>query len=72
MAEVEVKCPHCGFAAVKKIGPMSNVEFSYPKDVYTICPIITDRLDRGEPGVNPIDCPHFRQAAAGVAPPPSS
>ena len=70
MAEVQVKCPHCGFVATKTIHPLSNVEFSYPKDPFTICPIITEQLNRGEQVQGPLtlSCPHFRDAAARAHP----
>jgi ssDNA-binding Zn-finger/Zn-ribbon topoisomerase 1 len=72
MAEVEVKCPKCGFVGVKKFGPLSNAEFSYAKNIYPICPIITERLDRNEQtGVDPLSCPHFHDQAARARPPSS-
>jgi hypothetical protein len=56
MTEVNLKCQRCGFPAVLKVGPVSNFEFSYPKEIYTICPVVTERLDNGEAGVRPLDC----------------
>ena len=74
MVEVGVKCPKCGFQGVKKFGELSQIEFSYPKDIWSICPIITARLDQGEQtGVDPLSCPHFHEEAARARkPPPSS
>jgi hypothetical protein len=64
MADVEVKCPHCGFKAEWTKTGSSTGNFSYPKDIYPICPIITERLNRGEEnGVKPLDCSRFRHEA---------
>jgi hypothetical protein len=41
MTEARVKCEKCGFDAVKKIGPMSNISFDFGgKDFFTICRVI--------------------------------
>jgi hypothetical protein len=61
MAEVNLKCQRCGFPAVMRVGPMSNFVFSYPKEIYTICPVVTERLNNGEAGVKPLDCPDFQK-----------
>jgi len=70
VVEVMFKCEKCGFEAVKKIGPMSNVDFDFGgKDFYTVCPVITDKLNQS-PLEGPLwaHCPHFRDAAAKARP----
>jgi hypothetical protein len=61
MTEVNLKCERCGFPAVMRAGPTSNFDFIYPKEIYTICPVVTERLDNEQAGVKPLDCPDFQK-----------
>ena len=70
MVEAVVKCPKCDLEAVKEIGPMSNISFDFRgKEFYTVCPVITDKLDqRALEGPVWSHCPHFRDAATKARP----
>jgi len=72
MSDIEtiVKCAKCGFEAMKKIAPMTNVSFEFlGKDFYLVCPVITDKLRQGAlEGPLWTYCPNFRAAATKARP----
>ena len=62
---MDVKCPKCGYSATwTETGPDTG-ELSNVIDMYTICPVITERANEGDQtNLSQLDCSEFHAATS--------
>ena len=60
-----VKCPECGYELTFSVDALGKVDTANGFDMFTVCPIITERQNAGQrTDLGPINCPHLRVALA--------